>query len=638
MMLVQSDASGPGFEPGFESYLTGYPLPELRGFVLARTWHAPEMRRPGCVWTHSLVVQYSDLARLTSAQALLGLFRRPTPNDLAEYEKTLDVPVSLKPEPLKTSKHLLRVIVSSLYESAEAVYVQANSSDAFADAILAVWDQQWPRLRRGFSFSTGSLATREINGKPFDLQVVPRQRLPVIRRSGSQQATVVSGDRRLEYRDGADEWLSAAVEDLTSGDPRSEFRSFLLSFGSDFVDGRRGFRPLVEAYLTLTEVEPGVEASRLLSDIGELFPEPHEAVHLKSSLLGVPRPLVPTLPEEVALRAVFHLPNASPYKLPGVAYGDRLRTLWDNTPRSRSRYLEVWAVPDLNDVGQEAVRKLFSSVPAEELIAALPADPKVVNELASVQPDLLLERALWRTPIRIAGTAAKAVAKRHGPGWTKWRRAVQVAWSEGAIESMLTGASPLGPFLTKTALDVASSAERKPFAPAWAAWLRHDAATVWTWLGANLTGDMLFLASILEAIPPRSAAMAGQLNMLKALARRALQDASQTGDLVLSYGLAVALMSHGPDARDLAELCFARVHNAVSAGRLPPPATAWLGDAVNVSPASGKEGGERLRRALAQRFESEKWPWASLVDSVAGAGAAEQIWRFLYGTKSDHRK
>jgi hypothetical protein len=583
------------------------------------------------------VVQYSDLARITSAQVLLDFFRRPPLDNLDGYEKALEVPVSFVPNPLKASKDLLEVLVSSLYGSAKPVFVEADSSHALADVILAVWDQQWPRLRRGFSFSTGSLAAREISGKPFDLQVVPHQRAPTIRRS-SREAIFVYDGSEPEYPSGDGDWLSTVVDDLSSGNPRSELRSFLLSFGSDFVDGRRGFRSLVEAYLALTKIEPGVGASRLLSEIAELFPEPHEAVHLKSSLLGVPRPLVPTLPEDVALRAIFHLPEAGAYNLPGVADGARLRALWDDAPEARSRYLRDWALPDLNDLGQGAVRKFLSSVPVEELLAALPTDRQVVSGLASVQPDMLLERVLWSMPVRTAATAAEAVAKRYGLRWKKWRTAVQVAWSEGAIESMLTGASSLGPFLTKTVLDVAHSAERKPFAPACAALLRHDAPTVWTWLSANLTGDLPFLASVLEAIPPRSAAMAGPVGLLEALARRAAKDASQTSDIVLAYGLSVALMSHGPDARRLAELCFARVHNAVAAGRLPAPATSWLADAVNVFPASGAEGGERLRRALAQRFESEKWPWASLVDSVAGAGAAEQIWRFLYGDPPPQRR
>src|SRR5579872_1415199 len=55
-LLVMSDLSGPGFRRGYESYLTGYPLGGAGVYCIARTWFAPELSRPGCVWTHSILL------------------------------------------------------------------------------------------------------------------------------------------------------------------------------------------------------------------------------------------------------------------------------------------------------------------------------------------------------------------------------------------------------------------------------------------------------------------------------------------------------------------------------------------------------------------------------------------------------
>ena len=46
--------------PGFESYLTAYPLPRSSLVAFARTWTAPEMPRPGCVWTHTLLIEQKE--------------------------------------------------------------------------------------------------------------------------------------------------------------------------------------------------------------------------------------------------------------------------------------------------------------------------------------------------------------------------------------------------------------------------------------------------------------------------------------------------------------------------------------------------------------------------------------------------
>ena len=33
-------------------YITAYPLEESGYYVIAKSWYAEEMSRPGCVWTH----------------------------------------------------------------------------------------------------------------------------------------------------------------------------------------------------------------------------------------------------------------------------------------------------------------------------------------------------------------------------------------------------------------------------------------------------------------------------------------------------------------------------------------------------------------------------------------------------------
>jgi hypothetical protein len=80
LMLIMSDMSGPSMVRGFESYLTGYPLREIKAYALARTWYAPEMDRPGCVWTHTLIIRNTDLAYLSDLWSLVFLLKRPSNN------------------------------------------------------------------------------------------------------------------------------------------------------------------------------------------------------------------------------------------------------------------------------------------------------------------------------------------------------------------------------------------------------------------------------------------------------------------------------------------------------------------------------------------------------------------------------
>src|SRR5690349_13495632 len=73
LMLLMSDLSGPQPVSGFDGYLTGYPLPGIPVYAFSRTWYAPEMKRPGCVWTHTLLLKFRDLARLDNLGELVSL-------------------------------------------------------------------------------------------------------------------------------------------------------------------------------------------------------------------------------------------------------------------------------------------------------------------------------------------------------------------------------------------------------------------------------------------------------------------------------------------------------------------------------------------------------------------------------------
>src|SRR5579863_6633039 len=90
LMLRMSDISGNGMVPGFEEYLTGYPLPSIDSYALAKTWSAPEMPRPGCVWTHTIVIRNEDLANLNNLAVLSELFSRPIGTLKGDYKTHIE--------------------------------------------------------------------------------------------------------------------------------------------------------------------------------------------------------------------------------------------------------------------------------------------------------------------------------------------------------------------------------------------------------------------------------------------------------------------------------------------------------------------------------------------------------------------
>ena len=184
-LLELSDLSG--FQVnGFEEYLTGFPIPNSDKYAFAKTWYAPEMKRPGCVWTHTLLIGQKEFNNIFNLNSLLRLFRRPEQgrysfyNNRTTYRFTGDSGYSLSVpqvdgESFQDSFALYVTFYRHLYNKSQTLVVGTDSSLKYENFVVSFWSQQWPELRFRFSFCTGSLSERRINDRPLSLQISPRQ-------------------------------------------------------------------------------------------------------------------------------------------------------------------------------------------------------------------------------------------------------------------------------------------------------------------------------------------------------------------------------------------------------------------------------------------------------------------------------
>lgn len=189
-LLRASDMSGPQMLRGFEAYLTGYPL-GVGEFVLARTWYAEEMSRPGCVWTHSLLLPTSSLPALRNMD-MRSWFRRPIGD---KFETSYREPLVFRKSDLEPTAPLLNDmlldgeflrIAGTFFSTEGPVFLRIDEARDIESALLALWAVLWPAKRATFSFCSGSLVPRAVNESLLEVQGVPRslplsylRRLPV---------------------------------------------------------------------------------------------------------------------------------------------------------------------------------------------------------------------------------------------------------------------------------------------------------------------------------------------------------------------------------------------------------------------------------------------------------------------------
>ena len=244
-LLALSDISGPGARIREKGYLTGYPLAESGFFALGRTWSAPEIPRPGCVWTHTLLIDFTDLAELGTLMGLLELFRRPQGTKAAqEYTNPCIFVPDAHARVSRLAEDWARQVMAGLYGRPRRPIVAGHFGDEVDRTVLALWSQQWPRLRRSFRFCTFSASDRSVDNASFDLQVVSRSEHTIRKRfSDAIDAETVVAIR--------DRWLDDAIQDLLRPDGFG-LRDFFRRHGADIVVGREAFSPLCRLHRIMT--------------------------------------------------------------------------------------------------------------------------------------------------------------------------------------------------------------------------------------------------------------------------------------------------------------------------------------------------------------------------------------------------
>jgi hypothetical protein len=266
-----------------DSYLTGLPLPESRRYALFRTWSAPEMPRPGCVWSHVILLAPKTVASLATFSDLLELFRRPLPSETSSYGEPLKL-ASFRSGELAPIAPISTII--SDYYAGKRVNLSPGGWEAadIENAVLAVWSQQWPRLRATYSFCTAFVKDRRRpEASDYDIQVA-------------------SLDGPLVSPPDLDRWISFAAADAAENKV-TPLRRFLWRYGRDLANSRRQYRTLVELFERWSDAEaiPMDVASTLFGAL----PDPADGAVLKRDIMGLgpssPR-LIPAIPAVDFLR------------------------------------------------------------------------------------------------------------------------------------------------------------------------------------------------------------------------------------------------------------------------------------------------------------------------------------------------
>lgn len=573
-MLILSDSSGGGAKLPEDGYLTGYPLFESAKYVLARTWPAPEMKRPGCVWTHSLVIDFADLASLSSASAIVRLFRRPDGKTREMYEAPLTTGAPAQFEPGKFDAGVAGGLLGALYGSPDSKIVGGLDAGLDEDIVLRVWMQQWPRLRRSFRFCTFTASDRSTQSEAFDLQLVPNaSSIPRLR-----VAKLVSPGESPPAPE-----FAPLIEDLFRPDVDG-LRRFLRESGVEVSEGRGAMRPLCAVFAFVH--------GRTVDDAMAL-----------AALDGLDRSRASTARRRVVGRLAQQIESAGDLGFRMVV--DEVRSNREFDPALAARVgAELWRREPASfvealagsDPLSSAANAALARIDVNDLMHGISRDPGAAPEIAKRREDLLAAEALWSIPgVDVEKTVASCEHRSD-------RLVASLMSSSASVSPSATGLFPGRAIIH--ALERSGSASSRDRLEPWLQALRSHKPDL---IGALRNRDLKFAPSVVRlahAVGPDDVSCDGRGDPWFDAAAGMVGELTVDEDVHLSaFLLARGLGRRSSQSAALMRLSLEKVHRVLASGRMPTEGWRMLRDQLPfVMPWQEWDMCRRVRSAVSARF------------------------------------
>ena len=256
------------------SYLTAYPLKESNYYVVAKTWYADEMKRPGCVWTHSLLIPIDCLNSIDDFNRLRTLFVRPKLEEtLDNYSHTIEYEnrnFSVSDYEVLKVDRFLALQVFQCFVNAKCSLVSMEvlkDKDTMERLMLSVMNVLPQEFLLKLSWCTGTAYQRKLNGIPLTWQFLTRGRDNNI------------GAKREEGR-----WMTYVLDGILRGDVNQG--QLLRMFSEDIQEKEDNYAAIVIMLYTLEDYfktgdKSEVRYGQVLNSIAKYFPAASDGTVIK---------------------------------------------------------------------------------------------------------------------------------------------------------------------------------------------------------------------------------------------------------------------------------------------------------------------------------------------------------------------
>ncbi len=354
-----------------------------------------ELGRPGCVWTHTLLLGPDIIARMKNPLVLISLFRRPSSEvGFGDYLEPVSAPEGIgevwgmPAGEAGVSRPIAADLIHALYANADSGAIFTVNRYAAAEMpFLSVWRIQWPNLRASFTFCSGSRSARTLDGELFTLQAVLERDVRRVSRVNPNVSVVSEFSNQSHLQ----EWIEVAAEACADYSVTG-LLEFMMRVGRGIPGDTALFRPMIQAYLTLNQSPPSRAIDKLLDIVAEEFPGQNTGREFKYVFLG-PNNSV-EMPEFGIIRGLAATEHHEAFDAEFLEIRARAAGLW--AWEQEAWNLLCHLVPGKRTaLAEEVVRGLCEAFPVHLLSAAVDATTEGLAAIFRYNVSLAATSSIW---------------------------------------------------------------------------------------------------------------------------------------------------------------------------------------------------------------------------------------------------
>ncbi|MDD2245192.1 MAG: hypothetical protein PHR13_11375 [Dysgonamonadaceae bacterium] len=376
-------------------YITIYPLENSGYYVIAKTWYANEMKRPGCVWTHSFLIPFCQLVQIVDFRVFIELFVRPKDNIFDSYAVPIQIETTAEyDKPLFSNKHIiipsLSIIYNELINQHPLVFCIENESIFYQNLCLLLLNYFPYQLLCQLSFSTGSSRIRTFNNRPFSLQFINTQ--------NEFTKSIISYDE-MEI-EAIPSWIKMATENIAL--ENLQLTRLFHTFADEIADNFKnlnGFLVLIELinkrYETIEEKQNALKL--IIAELATLFPNSDEGQILKERFLQQ-QITIKFIPDYEFIYEMCISEFSNSFLQQSIHFQERFIIVAQNDNRQFYYLLlqKLCQTSHLNAWGENILARSNENLNVSDLNYIAETDWSLFQSLVSICPELL-NQCSWTT-------------------------------------------------------------------------------------------------------------------------------------------------------------------------------------------------------------------------------------------------